>query len=234
MKGKMKTVILVILIVAIFVACKKKSELSSKAANVSIEKIGSYRPFYNLITKTLSNDVQTQVWEKVKGAFTKVEKNSVQFTSILTEQLNDLDIEKNLILSKKKIPRISNLLLITESPIKITKLVEKINIEYLKQKFNQQSEIKIKKYIINLNSRELILGNNNLKLTEKETNIIIYLSKFSKPIKIDELQLKVWGYHSELETHTVETHIYRLRKKILNFFNDKSFIISKKNGYQIN
>ena len=84
------------------------------------------------------------------------------------------------------------------------------------------------------NSREIILGNKNLKLTEKETNIIIYLSKFDKPKKIDELQINVLGYHSELETHTVETHIYRLRKKFLNTFNDNKFIISKKNGYQIN
>ena len=107
-------------------------------------------------------------------------------------------------------------------------------LKYLKQKFIQQSEIKIGKYIINLNSRELILGNKNLKLTEKEVNIIIYLSKLNKPKKIEELQIKVWGYHSELDTHTVETHVYRSRKKIFNYFNDDNFIISKKNGYQIN
>ena len=60
------------------------------------------------------------------------------------------------------------------------------------------------------------------------------MSKSKKETKIDELQSKVWGYNSELETHTVETHIYRLRKKILKNFNDKNFIISNKNGYQIN
>ena len=94
----MKTVILIILIVAILAACKKKSELSSKATNISIENIDRYRPFYNLITKTLSNDIQTLVWEKVKNDFTKVEKNSIEFTSILTEHLNDLDVEKNWVL----------------------------------------------------------------------------------------------------------------------------------------
>ena len=62
---------------------------------------------------------------------------------------------------------------------------------------------------------------------------ITFLSKSNKPVSIDELQEKVWSYHSDIETHTVETHIYRLRKKILNTFNDKDFIISKKNGYQI-
>ena len=70
-------------------------------------------------------------------------------------------------------------------------------------------------------------------MTEKEINTITYLSKFNKPISIDELQEKVWSYQSGIETHTVETHIYRLRKKILKIFNDKEFIVSKKNGYQI-
>ena len=99
--------------------------------------------------------------------------------------------------------------------------------------FIENSELKIGKYKINLNSRELIFKNNILKLTEKETNIITYLSKSTKAVGIDQLQSKVWQYHSNLETHTVETHIYRLRKKILNTFNDNGFIISKKNGYQI-
>ena len=72
-----------------------------------------------------------------------------------------------------------------------------------------------------------------LKLTEKEINTIIYISKSNKPVSIDELQEKVWSYQSDIETHTVETHIYRLRKKILSTFRNKEFIISKKDGYQI-
>ena len=80
----------------------------------------------------------------------------------------------------------------------------------------------------------MLKENTKLKLTEKEINTIIYLSKTNNPISIDELQEKVWSYQSDIETHTVETHIYRLRKKILNIFDDNKFIISKKNGYQIN
>ena len=79
----------------------------------------------------------------------------------------------------------------------------------------------------------MLTKNSKLKLTEKEINTISYLSKSEKPVSIDELQEKVWSYQSDIETHTVETHIYRLRKKILNTFNDKDFIISEKNGYQI-
>ena len=111
--------------------------------------------------------------------------------------------------------------------------MEKINIEFIKIQFNSQSELKVNNYVIDLNSREIILKNKKLKLTEKEINTIIYLSKSNKAVSVDELQEKVWSYQSDLETHTVETHIYRLRKKILSTFKDNEFIISKKNGYQI-
>ena len=79
----------------------------------------------------------------------------------------------------------------------------------------------------------MLIKHTKLKLTEKEINTITYLSKLNRPVSIDELQENVWGYQSDTETHTVETHIYRLRKKILNTFNDSGFILSEKNGYQI-
>ena len=79
----------------------------------------------------------------------------------------------------------------------------------------------------------MLTKNKKLKLTEKEINTITYLSKSEKPVSVDELQEKVWSYQSDIETHTVETHIYRLRKKILNTFNDNNFITSEKNGYKI-
>jgi len=75
--------------------------------------------------------------------------------------------------------------------------------------------------------------NYNLKLTEKEISSIIYLSKAKKPVKVNELQSNVWGYHADLETHTVETHIYRLRKKILTTFKDNNFIQSTIDGNQV-
>ena len=138
-----------------------------------------------------------------------------------------------MIISNKKYFDFDNQFVLENTPIKIFKLVEKINIEFLKLQFNNQSHVKIKNYIIDLNSREILINNSKLKLTEKEINTISYLSKSDKPVSIDELQKKVWSYQSDIETHTVETHIYRLRKKILNTFNDNEFIISTKNGYQI-
>ncbi len=138
-----------------------------------------------------------------------------------------------LIISNKKNLNTGNQFVLDNTPINIFKLVEKINIEFLKIQFNSQSEVKVNNYTIDLNSREMLENNIKLKLTEKEINTITYLSKSDKPVSIDELQKKVWSYQSDIETHTVETHIYRLRKKILNTFNDKDFIISEKNGYQI-
>ena len=136
----------------------------------------------------------------------------------LNEKLNILS--NYLIISNKKYSNISNQLVLDNMPINIFKLVEKINIEFLKLHFNNQSQIKVNNYNINLNSREILKNNIKLKLTEKEINTINYLSKSEKPVSIDELQEKVWSYQSDIETHTVETHIYRLRKKILNTFND--------------
>ena len=149
--------------------------------------------------------------------------------------LNDKTKNLNyyLVLSNKKYSDINNQFVLENLPINIFKFIEKINIEFLKQQFNSQSEFKINQYTIDLNSRELLLNNLKLKLTEKEINTIIYISKSNKPVGIDELQEKVWSYQSDIETHTVETHIYRLRKKILSAFSDGEFIISKKDGYQI-
>ena len=144
-----------------------------------------------------------------------------------------VDLKNYLIISSNKINNINNQFVLENTPIKLNKLIERFNILFLKVNFIEKSEFNIGKYKIDLNSRELISKNNILKLTEKETNIIIYLSKSNKTVGVDQLQSEVWQYHSNLETHTVETHIYRLRKKILNTFNDKEFIISRKNGYQI-
>ena len=151
--------------------------------------------------------------------------------NILNDKLKNLD--NYMILTNKEYLNIDHQFVLNQKPIRIYKLVEKINIEFLKVQFNNQSEIKVNNYIINLNSREILANNIKIKLTEKEINTIIFLSKSNKPVSIDELQEKVWSYQSHIETHTVETHIYRLRKKILDTFKDNEFIVSKKNGYQI-
>jgi len=143
------------------------------------------------------------------------------------------DLKDYIIIAKKSYLNISNQLIVDKYPINISKVIEKINLELLRKKFNDQSQIKVKNYLIDLNARQIILDNKKLKLTEKEVNTIIYLSKAQNPISPIELQKNVWGYQSNLETHTVETHIYRLRKKFLDIFDDNSFILSINNGYKI-
>ena len=118
-------------------------------------------------------------------------------------------------------------------PISLLSLVERININLLKIKFNHQSKIKIKNYELNLNSKFFSKNSISLKLTEKETEIILYLDENKFKHNVLDLQKNIWGYSSDLETHTVETHIYRLRKKINDRFNDKNFIISHADGYFI-
>jgi len=184
--------------------------------------------------------IQNLIIYKFIPLYNILEELSLEFNYniILIEDKNSLNQEiKNynnyLVISKKKYPNISNQFILDNKPIKIFNLIEKINIKFLKIKFNSQSHLTVKKYTIDLNSREMLIKNIKLKLTEKEINTIIYLSNSNKPVDIEELQKMVWSYQSDIETHTVETHIYRLRKKILNTFNDNEFIISKKNGYQI-
>ena len=126
-----------------------------------------------------------------------------------------------------------NFLDFDDFPLSINKLRELINIQLIKLKFDQQSNINIKGYMLNLNSKFFSKDNLSLKLTEKEIEIILYLNETKIKCNISDLQKNIWDYSPDMETHTVETHIYRLRKKISNKFDDANFILSHKNGYFI-
>ena len=164
------------------------------------------------------------------------DSNFIEYSLVITNYIN-----KNFLLKERKIDKNKILFLTKEKknsqhiayPIQIKNLIEKINIKLIKQKYNNQSYLKVSNYILNLNSRIISKNNNSLKLTEKEINIILFLNDHKNPQKVSILQNQVWGYLSELETHTVETHIYRLRKKINDHFNDSNFIISTDDGYLI-
>ena len=154
---------------------------------------------------------------------------------------NDLNLNESLILIKSNNKKFLNnqkinkkkIFSISSYPIAIDKLVEILNVNLIKQKYNFQSNIDIKNYQLNLNSRTIAKDKQNLKLTQKEIDIILFLNDYKKPQKVNVLQNKVWGYSLELETHTVETHIYRIRKKINDKFKDSNFILSNDDGYFI-
>ena len=174
-------------------------------------------PYLYQILKELEQDINFKITELSKE-------------NLLNNETKEL--KNYLIITKKKF-FFDNQFVLNQLPINIFKLIEKLNVVFLRQQFNNQSEIDIGKYKINLNSRVMSSKSSQLKLTEKEVNTIIYLSRIKEPVSINELQKKVWGYKSDMETHTVETHIYRLRKKIFISLKDENFIISKKNGYQV-
>tara|TARA_S200000501_G_C20545553_1_gene622088 strand:- start:84 stop:653 length:570 start_codon:yes stop_codon:yes gene_type:complete len=152
----------------------------------------------------------------------------------LTKQYNE---NNSIIVTTKKISNKiinpKNIIYLTNLPIKFIDLIDRINTKLLKQKYSFQSNFNIKKYTLDLNSRVIFLNEKNLKLTQKEIEIILFLDSKNKPQSINVLQKEVWGYSEKLETHTVETHVYRLRKKINEKFKDENFIISMKDGYKI-
>ena len=173
-------------------------------------------------------------------------KENLSFKIIKTE--NEEDFEKKLdldrldylVISKtdrKLLPNINitdkNFLGFNDLPLPFKKLLELINIRLIKLKFNQQSKIRIKGYELNLNSKFFSKGSLKLKLTEKEIEIILYLNDKKINHNVADLQKNIWSYSADMETHTVETHIYRLRKKISDLFKDEKFILSHKNGYFI-
>ena len=153
----------------------------------------------------------------------KIEKeNSIKNYTIITKNfLNNKNINQK------------SIIYLDNKPINFISLIDKINTNLLKQRFSFQSNINIKNYSLNLNSRIISRNKNELKLTEREIEIILFLNDKKKPQNINTLQKEVWSYATDLETHTVETHIYRLRKKISDKFKDSDFILSSKEGYLI-
>ena len=153
----------------------------------------------------------------------KIEKeNSIKNYTIVTKKfLNNKNINQK------------SIIYLDDKPINFISLIDKINTNLLKQRFSFQSNINIKNYSLNLNSRVISRNENELKLTEREIEIILFLNDKKKPQNINILQKEVWSYATDLETHTVETHIYRLRKKISDKFKDSDFILSSKEGYLV-
>ena len=148
-------------------------------------------------------------------------ENHINFSLLYTKKLADLNfktLNNYLIISGKK-QNIENQIIIDQLPIHINRLIELININFLKKKYIQQSEIDLGTYKLNLNSRKIFNEKNSLNLTEREANIVIFLYNSKKPVKISKLQTEVWGHNSKLETH--------------NIFNDENFIKSSKAGYII-
>ena len=183
-------------------------------------------------------DLLYEILEEIKDnlSFNIVKFNKVEdFLKSPNLSSNDLLISQrsNLNSLLNKGVNKDHILFFEDIPISINKIIELINIQLIKLRFNHQSKVRIKQYELNLNSKFFSNGSTSIKLTEKEIEIILYLNDTKKKHDVLDLQKNIWKYSEEIETHTVETHIYRLRKKINNKFNDENFILSDKSGYFI-
>ena len=118
-------------------------------------------------------------------------------------------------------------------PFSILDFKKKIVVLIAKSKFKQNSLIHLRDYVIDKNERRIKKNNLELQLSEKEIDFLILFSENKNPLRRDLVLKKVWKYSRETETHTVETHIHRLRKKIFEKFNDNNFIKNNKKGYFI-
>ena len=101
------------------------------------------------------------------------------------------------------------------------------------KKFNKNSSIKIKDFILDKNEKKLKKNNLSIIITEREVQLIELLFNVEKPLSKNIILKNIWKYSDDADTHTVETHIYRLRKKVSNKFHDENFIINSKLGYSI-
>ena len=179
-------------------------------------------------------EILDEIKENLSFKILKYENEDDFIKSSGLDKINSLIVSKSKhkLLFNKNINE-KNFLKINDFPLPLDKFLEIINIQLIKLKFNYQSKINIKGYELNLNSKFFSKDDLSLKLTEKEIEIILYLNETKTKHDVLDLQKNIWGYSSDMETHTVETHIYRLRKKIVNKFNDDNFILSHQSGYFI-
>ena len=186
------------------------------------------KPLYEILNEINNNFSYKLVHLNAKEFDENFNKEDKQFdnsifitTSEYIQKLEKIGIKKE------------KILLINISPESIYKIIDKINVCLIQNKYNFQSNIKLKSYNLDINSKTVDFKNKKLKLTEKEIEIILFLNKDNLPKKVIDLQKNVWGYSNDIETHTVETHVYRLRKKISDTFKDDKFILSDDNGYSL-
>ena len=186
--------------------------------------IVNFKPLYNILFE-LNNHLNFKINDFAS------EQDFIQ--NIKKENL----LEASIIISAKKINNDNidqkSVIILERLPINFVSLVDEISKRLLKQKYNYQSNIIINKYNLDLNSRTISREKIDLKLTEKEIEIILFLKDQKEPQNILKLQKEVWGYSDDIETHTVETHVYRLRKKLKDTFQDENFLKSLKEGYKI-
>ena len=198
------------------------SEILNEMELFSKYKIKYYENLYLCVKDAVKKNqlVVFFVSKSNKNFFTEINKNN--FPLIFVGEPSAL---KNLLLAE------SNAQL--NMPFTILDFKKKVITAIAKNEFKKNSLIHLSGYIIDKNVRKIKKNNLELQLSEKEINFLVLFSKNKKPISRNLVLKNVWNYSAESETHTVETHIHRLRKKILEKFGDNNFIKNNNKGYYI-
>ena len=196
----------------------------SKNFNTSLEELKDHLSFK---LTTIDKNVETKLFEDYDVLFCHQDFLEENQSVELFKNSNKIKI---LALSSNKIKSD-----IFDDKIYLPASVEDINFIIgnlvIKKNFLNNSSIKIKNYILDKNEKKLINGKNYIFLTEKEIQLLELFLSYKKPISKNIILNQVWKYSQDADTHTVETHIYRLRKKIKSKFSDEDFILNNKSGY---
>ena len=198
--------------------------IGSKNFNISLEELKEY---FNFKLTTINNNLEKQALSNQDVLF--IHENYLE-NNYDKKTLENTDKIKILVFNSK----ISSSIVFSDKlslPTTIEDINQVIENSIVKKSFNKNSSIKIKNYILDKNEKKLLKEDNFILLTEKEIQLLDLLLINSDPISKNKILKEVWKYSSDADTHTVETHIYRLRKKIKSKFLDEDFIINNTNGY---
>ena len=179
-----------------------------------------------------------------KNTFSELPVTAFNFLLVDAEVCNEIDIlhvinkikNKPLLLLKNSNHTSANKLTCDEIsilPMSLVDISNKVTNLIITKNFNLNSSVAIKEYVIDKNERKLKKENLSLTITEREIELIELLFNEKKPLSKKIILKRVWKYADDADTHTIETHIYRLRKKILSKFKDENFLINTKAGYSI-
>ena len=195
--------------------------------NTSLEELKDH---LNFKLTTVDKNIETRLFENYDVLFCHQDFLEDNRAIELLESFKNSNKIKILAFSSNKIKSD-----IFSEKIYLPASIEDINFiignSVIKKNFLNNSSIKIKNYILDKNEKKLINGKNYIFLTEKEIQLLELFLSYKKPISKNMILDQVWKYSEDADTHTVETHIYRLRKKIKSKFSDEDFILNNKIGY---
>lgn len=198
----------------------------SKNFNISLEELKDH---LNFELTTIDQNVESKSFENYDILFCHEEFFKISSSLNLLKNSNKIKI---LAFSSSDL----NFDIFTDK-ISLPTTVKDINFtienSIAKKKFLTNSSIKIKGYILDKNEKKLVNNRKFVLLTEKEIQLLELFLNNTKPINRNKILNQVWRYSKEADTHTVETHIYRLRKKVKSEFEDDNFILNEKDGYTL-